>query len=94
MYPCEHMSTVQTCGQTYSHMRCVNYKFVSCENLSIYAGDTIDSTDQTKWVIYQTDKYGNVQYHRPSQLVDGNVIYQVDKYGNVQYHRDSKVITD
>ena len=38
--------------------------------------------------IYQTDKYGNVQYHKPSYTVtqDHRVI-PTDKYGNKQYHK-------
>jgi hypothetical protein len=38
--------------------------------------------------VYQTDRYGNVQYHQPSLVVksDGRV-QQVDPYGHVQSHK-------
>lgn len=38
--------------------------------------------------IYQTDKYGNIQYHKPSLTIrsDGRVI-QTDKHGNRLYHK-------
>ena len=38
--------------------------------------------------VYQTDRYGNVQHHKPSLVVksDGR-IQQVDAYGNVQSHK-------
>ena len=43
--------------------------------------------------IYQTDEYGNIQYHKPSYVVedDGRVI-EVDAYGNRQYHKPQRVV--
>lgn len=43
--------------------------------------------------IYQVDKFGNTQYHKPSEVVINNRIYQVDKFGNTQYHKPSKKIS-
>jgi len=40
-------------------------------------------------VIKQTDKYGNVQAHKPGLVIKGDKVYQTDKYGNVQYHKPS-----
>jgi predicted RNA-binding protein len=38
--------------------------------------------------IYQTDRYGNVQYHKPSLVVKENGrIQPVDPYGNTQFSK-------
>ena len=37
--------------------------------------------------VYEVNKYGQTQYHKPSLKVQGDKAYQVDKYGNTQYHR-------
>jgi acyl CoA:acetate/3-ketoacid CoA transferase alpha subunit len=38
--------------------------------------------------IYQTDKYGNIQYQKPSYALqkDGRVV-ELDKFGNKQYQK-------
>ena len=38
--------------------------------------------------VYQTDQYGNVQYHKPGFAIqsDGR-IFQTDSGGNKQYHK-------
>ena len=38
--------------------------------------------------IYQTDQYGNIQYHKPSYTArkDGRII-EADPYGNKQYRK-------
>ena len=33
--------------------------------------------------VYQTDRYGNVQYHKPGYVVKGDRVYSTDAYGNV-----------
>ena len=39
--------------------------------------------------VYQTDKFGNIQYHLPSYTVEDNGrIVETDKFGNKQYHKD------
>lgn len=39
--------------------------------------------------IYQTDQYGNIQYHKPSLSVqDNGRIIETDPYGNKQFHKD------
>ena len=45
--------------------------------------------------VYQTDVYGNVQYHKPSYTVksDGHVI-PTDAYGNRQYNQQQYLIKD
>lgn len=36
--------------------------------------------------VYQTDKFGNIQYHLPSYTVENNGrIIETDKFGNKQY---------
>lgn len=38
--------------------------------------------------IYQTDAYGNIQYHKPSAVIqDNGRIIETDSYGNKQYHK-------
>ena len=37
--------------------------------------------------VYQTDKFGNIQYHLPSYTV-----YQTNKYGNIKNHESHKGI--
>lgn len=38
--------------------------------------------------IYQTDSTGNIQYHKPSVVVQENGrIIETDHYGNKQYHQ-------
>ena len=53
--------------------------FLALVALSVQAADTN---------VYPTDRYGNVQYHKPSLVVrsDGRVQH-VDPYGSVQSHR-------
>ncbi|MEX2150850.1 MAG: hypothetical protein WD793_11600 [Steroidobacteraceae bacterium] len=45
--------------------------------------------------VYQTDKYGNIQYHKPSYTIksDGRVI-QTDAYGNKLYHKQQYLMRD
>ena len=39
--------------------------------------------------IYQTDQYGNIQYHKPSLSVqDNGRIIETDPYGHKQYHKE------
>lgn len=39
--------------------------------------------------IYQTDKYGNIEYNKPSYTFpDNGQIVETDKFGNKQYHKD------
>ena len=47
----------------------------------------IKNTMAADVAIYQTDKFGNVQYHKPHLVVKGDRIYQADKFGNIQYHK-------
>lgn len=44
--------------------------------------------------IYQTDKYGRIQYSKPSYTIraDGRII-QTDAYGNKQYSKQQYQIT-
>jgi len=44
--------------------------------------------------VYQTDKYGHIQYHKPSLTIrtDGRVI-QTDAHGNKLYHKQQYQIT-
>jgi hypothetical protein len=44
--------------------------------------------------VYQTDKYGHIQYSKPSLTIraDGRVI-QTDAYGNKLYHKQQYQIT-
>ena len=43
--------------------------------------------------VYQTDKYGNIQYHLPSYTIQENGrIVETDKFGNKQLHKDQWVI--
>jgi hypothetical protein len=43
--------------------------------------------------IYQTDKYGNIEYNKPSYTVQENGrIVETDKFGNKQYHKDQQQI--
>ena len=43
--------------------------------------------------VYQTDKYGNIQYHLPSYTIqDNGKIVETDKFGNKQLHKDQWVI--
>ena len=45
--------------------------------------------------VYQTDKYGNIQYHLPSYTIqDNGRIVETDKFGNKQLHKDQWVIQD
>jgi len=37
--------------------------------------------------IYETDKYGNIQYHKPRLVVKGDRVYQADKFGGIQYDK-------
>lgn len=38
--------------------------------------------------IYQTDTTGNIQYHKPSAVIQENGrIVQTDSFGNKQYHK-------
>lgn len=45
--------------------------------------------------IYQTDQYGNIQYHKPSYTArqDGRII-ETDSVGNKQYHKRQHQIKD
>lgn len=39
--------------------------------------------------IYQTDRYGNIEYNKPSYTVkDNGRVIEADKYGNQLYNRD------
>ncbi|MCX6599947.1 MAG: hypothetical protein NT025_00065 [bacterium] len=60
----------------------MNRVVVVCLALGAFAAQAADTK------VYQTDKYGNVQYHKPSLVVrpDGRV-QAVDPYGNVQSHQ-------
>lgn len=50
---------------------------------------TATGTTAAETRIYQTDKYGNVQYHLPSQTIqDNGRIVEMDKFGNKQLHKD------
>jgi hypothetical protein len=43
--------------------------------------------------IYQTDRYGNIEYNKPSYTVqDNGRIVETDKFGNKQYHKDQQQI--
>ena len=38
--------------------------------------------------VYQTDRYGNIQYNKPSLTVqDNGRVIETDPYGNKQYHK-------
>jgi len=43
--------------------------------------------------VYQTDSLGNIQYHKPSYVIqsDGRV-FEANSVGNPQYHKPSYVI--
>ena len=54
--------------------------------LLMSAASTGIATAETK--VYQTDKYGNIQYNLPSYTVqDNGRIVENDKFGNKQYHK-------
>ncbi len=39
--------------------------------------------------IYQTDRYGNIEYNKPSYTVkDNGRVIEADKYGNPLYNKD------
>jgi hypothetical protein len=39
--------------------------------------------------IYQTDKYGNIEYNKPAYSVqDNGRVIEADKYGNPLYNKD------
>ena len=39
--------------------------------------------------IYQTDRYGNIEYNKPSYTVkDNGRVIEADKYGNQLYNKD------
>lgn len=40
-------------------------------------------------IIYQTNKYGEIQYHKPSYVNINGSIYQTDSIGNIMYHKGS-----
>lgn len=42
--------------------------------------------------IYQVDRYGNTQYHKPHIVIKNNRAYQSDPYGNIQYYKPHAVI--
>ena len=45
--------------------------------------------------VYQTDRYGNIQYHLPSITIkDDGRMYETDPYGNIQYHKKGYQIKD
>lgn len=45
--------------------------------------------------IYQTDKTGNIQYHKPSVVTQENGrIIKTDAFGNKQYHQQQYQIKD
>lgn len=45
--------------------------------------------------IYQTDKYGNIQYQKSSYSVQGNGrVVELDKFGNKQYQKSQYQIRD
>jgi hypothetical protein len=37
--------------------------------------------------IYETDPYGNQQYHHQQHHIKGEKVYQTDAFGNIQYHK-------
>ena len=45
--------------------------------------------------IYQTDSFGNIQYHKPSYTIqkEGRII-ETDPMGNKQYHKQQYQIKD
>lgn len=44
--------------------------------------------------IYNIDKFGNIEYHKESQIIIKDKIYTVDKYGTILYHKPSKKIAE
>ncbi len=61
-------------------------KLVYCLGLLIFTSTNSLAKDQR---VYQTDKFGNIQYHLPSYTVEDNGrIVETDKFGNKQYHKD------
>jgi hypothetical protein len=42
--------------------------------------------------LYQTDKFGNVEYNKPHLVIKHGKTYQADKFGNIQYHKPAMTI--
>jgi hypothetical protein len=42
--------------------------------------------------LYQTDKFGNVEYNKPHLVLKHGKTYQADKFGNIQYHKPAMTI--
>lgn len=67
-------------------------KLVYCLGLFIFTSTNSLAKEQR---VYQTDKFGNIQYHLPSYTIEANGrIVETDKFGNKQYHKDGYQIKD
>lgn len=59
---------------------------VGLGSISLFLLATIVVAEESR--IYQTDSTGNIQYHKPSAVLQENGrIIETDPYGNKQYHQ-------
>lgn len=59
---------------------------VGLGSIGLFLSATIAIAEESR--IYQTDSTGNIQYHKPSAVVqESGRIIETDPYGNKQHHQ-------